>query len=179
MSNLISIGDKQFKPFISQQQLEIAVKNVAEIINRDLATEFPVFLVVLNGSFMFAADLLRNVSLPCEVCFIKIKSYEGTTSTGTTTELIGLTADVSNRTVVIVEDIVDTGVTIKKLKEQLNSRNVKQIKVTSALYKPTAHKTDDVVDYPGIKIPDEFVIGYGLDYNELGRNLKEIYVLAK
>ena len=155
MSNLISIGDKQFKPFISQQQLEIAVKNVAEIINRDLATEFPVFLVVLNGSFIFAADLLRNVSLPCEVCFIKIKSYEGTTSTGTTTELIGLTADVSNRTVVIVEDIVDTGVTIKKLKEQLNSRNVKQIKVTSALYKPTAHKNRQSITLKLLTTPSD------------------------
>lgn len=178
MNELVTIKDKQFKPYISEQKIAWAVRNVANAINTDLAAEFPVFLVVLNGSFMFAADLLKEVSIPCEISFIKLASYNGLSSSGNITELIGLTEELDNRTVVIVEDIVDTGLTIAKLKEILAHKKVKQVKVASALFKPHAKKTTDVIDYVGLEIGDDFVVGYGLDYAGQGRNLKEIYVLV-
>lgn len=178
MSGLITIKDKQFKPYLSQQQIAGVVKNVAMEINKDLEGELPVFLVVLNGSFMFAADLLKEVSIPCEISFIKVASYHGTTSSGSVSELIGLTEDISGRTVVIVEDIVDTGVTIDKLMTVLQRKNVKQVKIAAALMKPEAYTKPHKIDYVGFKIANDFVVGYGLDYDGYGRNLKEIYVLA-
>ncbi|MBA3680194.1 MAG: hypoxanthine phosphoribosyltransferase [Bacteroidetes bacterium] len=178
MSELITIKDKQFKPYISQQQLSEAVKKIAASINTDLQKDLPIFLVVLNGSFMFAADLLKEVTIPCEISFIKVASYHGTTSSGTVTELIGLTEDISGRSVVIVEDIVDTGITLEKLITVLKRKNVKQIKVATVLLKPDSYTKEFKIDYYGMKIPNDFVIGYGLDYDGLGRNLKEIYVLA-
>lgn len=178
MNNLVTLKNKQFKPYISQQQLATAVKNISNSINTDLANELPVFLVVLNGSFMFAADLLKEVTIPCEISFIKVASYYGTTSTGAVTELIGLTEDITDRTVVIIEDIVDSGITIERLVNVLTRKKVKQIKIATALLKPGSYKKNIKVDYVGIEIPNDFVIGYGLDYDGLGRNLKEIYVLA-
>jgi hypoxanthine phosphoribosyltransferase len=178
MSKIVTIKDKQFKPYISQQQISDAVNDIAKTINTDLEKDLPLFLVVLNGSFMFAADLLKEVSIPCEISFIKVASYHGTTSTGTVTELIGLSDDITGRTVVIIEDIVDTGITLEKLITVLNKKNVKQIKVATVLLKPDSYKKEFKIDYVGMKIPNDFVIGYGLDYDGLGRNLKEIYVLA-
>lgn len=178
MSNLVTLKDKQFKPYISQQKIAEAVESIAKSINTDLAGEFPVFLVVLNGSFMFAADLLKEVTIPCEISFIKVASYFGTTSKGTVTELIGLTEDITGRTVIIVEDIVDTGITLERLVNVLSRKNVKQIKVAAALLKPESYTKNINLDYIGIEIPNDFVVGYGLDYDGLGRNLKEIYVLA-
>jgi hypoxanthine phosphoribosyltransferase len=178
VSQKITIKDKQFKPFITAKQIDEAVKKVAERINSDLKDESPVFLVVLNGSFMFASDLLKEVSIPCEITFIKVASYHGTSSSGSVSELIGLTEDLSGRTVVIVEDIVDTGVTLEKLVAILTRKNVKQIKVAAALLKPESYKKEFKVDYVGLEIGNDFVVGYGLDYDGLGRNLKEIYVLA-
>jgi hypoxanthine phosphoribosyltransferase len=178
MSKIVTIKDKQFKPYISQQQISDAVKHIANTINADLEKDLPLFLVVLNGSFMFAADLLKEVSIPCEISFIKVASYHGTTSSGTVTELIGLTEDITGRTVVIVEDIVDTGITLEKLITVLNRKNVKQIKVATVLLKPDSYKKEFAIDYFGMKIPNDFVVGYGLDYDGQGRNLKEIYVLA-
>jgi len=178
MSNLITIKDKQFKPYISQQQITTAVKSIANSINTELENDFPIFLVVLNGSFMFAADLLKEVTIPCEISFIKVASYHGTSSTGNVTELIGLTEDITGRTVVIVEDIVDTGITLERLMNVLKRKKVKQIKIATVLLKPQSYKKEFKVDYVGIEIPNDFVVGYGLDYDGLGRNLKEIYVLA-
>jgi hypoxanthine phosphoribosyltransferase len=178
MSDIIKIKDKEFKPYISEQQIAMAVKKIATSINQKLENEFPVFLVVLNGSFMFAADLLKEVTIPCEISFIKVASYFGTTSSGNVTELIGLTEDLNNRTVVIVEDIVDTGVTLERLVNVLNKKNVKQIQVATALLKPGSYKKDFEITYWGLEIPNDFVVGYGLDYDGLGRNLKEIYALA-
>jgi hypoxanthine phosphoribosyltransferase len=143
-----------------------------------LENDFPIFLVVLNGSFMFAADLLKEVTIPCEISFIKVASYHGTSSTGNVTELIGLTEDITGRTVVIVEDIVDTGITLERLMNVLTRKKVKQIKIATVLLKPQSYKKEFKVDYVGIEIPNDFVVGYGLDYDGLGRNLKEIYVLA-
>ncbi len=179
MGGVISIKDKQFKPYISQQQISAAVKNVSEKINADLKNETPVFLIVLNGAFMFGADLLKEITIPCEVSFIKVASYIGVSSGGAVTELIGLTEDVTQRTVVIVEDIVDTGLTVERLVEALTKKNVKQIKIATALMKQKAYKGARKIDYVGFNIENEFVVGYGLDYNGRGRNLKEIYILAE
>ncbi len=175
----VTLKDKTFVPYITCDKILASVKQVATKINADLAADNPLFLVVLNGSFMFAADLLKEVTIPCEISFIKLASYHGTTSTGTVTEMIGLTEDVENRTVVIVEDIVDTGVTIEKLMALLTKKRVKQIKIASFLLKPEAYKKSTKIDYVGIEIPNDFVIGYGLDYDGLGRNLKDVYVLDK
>ena len=175
---LITIKDKQFKSYISSVKISEAVKKVAEKINKDLAGESPVFLAILNGSFMFAADLMKEINLNCEISFVKLASYHGTTSTGTVSELIGLNQDLSGRVVIIIEDIVDTGNTLEKLTEILMSKKVKSFKVATAFFKPTAYTKKIKVDYVGIEIPNDFVVGYGLDYDGLGRNLKDVFVLA-
>lgn len=174
----IIVKDKQFKPYIGNDAILRSVKVVAERINNELKDEFPLFLVVLNGSFMFAADLLKEVHIPCEISFIKVASYHGTSSTGTVTELVGLSEEIKGRTVVIVEDIVDTGVTLEKLHSSLTKKEAKSIKIASLLLKPESYKKPIPVDYVGIEIPNDFVVGYGLDYDGQGRNLKDIYVLA-
>ena len=178
MSQLITIKDKQFRPYISQQKIDTAVREMAVRINTDLKDELPLFLVVLNGAFMFAADLLKEVSIPCDISFIKVASYSGTASSGEVTELIGMKEDVSGRTVVIVEDIVDTGLTVERLTELLNRKNAKQVKIATAFMKPDCYTKNCPIDYVGLSIGNEFVVGYGLDYDGQGRNLKEIYILA-
>jgi len=178
MSQLITLKDKQFKPYITQQKIAAAVKSLSDAINKDLKEEFPIFLAVLNGSFMFAADLLKEITIPCEISFIKLASYSGMSSSGNVTELIGLTENINGRTVVIIEDIVDSGITLERLTEVLKDKNVKQIKVATILFKPDSYKKNYKLDYVGFNIPNDFVVGYGLDYEGLGRNLKEIHVLA-
>lgn len=175
---MVTLKDKQFKPYISSDKILEAVKQVAQKINSDLAGESPVFLAVLNGSFMFAADLMKEINLNCEISFVKLASYHGTTSTGTVSELIGLNQDISGRTVIIVEDIVDTGNTLEKLAEILTNKKVKSFKIATAFFKPTAYTKKLKVDYVGMEIPNDFVVGYGLDYDGLGRNLKDVFVLA-
>lgn len=175
---MVTLKDKQFKPYISSDKILEAVKEVAKKINSDLAGESPVFLAVLNGSFMFAADLMKEIDLNCEISFVKLSSYHGTASTGTVSELIGLNQDLTGRTVVIVEDIVDTGNTIVKLTELLKNQNVKNFKIATAFFKPSVYKKDIKIDYVGMEIPNDFVVGYGLDYDGLGRNLKDVFVLA-
>jgi len=173
----VTLKDKTFVPYISSDKISASVHEMAQKINVDLVNDMPLFLVVLNGSFMFAADLLKEVNIPCEISFIKLASYHGTTSTGTVTEMIGLTEEIKGRTVMIVEDIVDTGVTLEKLVALLIKKEVKQIKVATFLFKPEAYKKDIKIDYIGMEIPNDFVVGYGLDYDGLGRNMKEVYVL--
>jgi hypoxanthine phosphoribosyltransferase len=173
----VTLKDKTFVPYISSDKISASVYEMAQKINVDLVNDMPLFLVVLNGSFMFAADLLKEVNIPCEISFIKLASYHGTTSTGTVTEMIGLTEEIKGRTVVIVEDIVDTGMTVEKLVALLIKKEVKQIKVATFLFKPEAYKKDIKIDYIGMEIPNDFVVGYGLDYDGLGRNMKEVYVL--
>jgi hypoxanthine phosphoribosyltransferase len=175
---LITVKDKQFKPYISNDKILAAVKQVAQTINTELKDELPLFLVVLNGSFMFAADLLKEVSIPCEISFIKVASYHGTSSSGSVTELVGLSEEIKGRTVVIVEDIVDTGVTLEKLHGLLTKKGAASVKIASMLLKPDSYTKTIPVDYVGMKIANDFVVGYGLDYDGQGRNLKDIYVLA-
>lgn len=173
----VTLKDKTFVPYISSDKISGSVYQMAQKINSDLVNDMPLFLVVLNGSFMFAADLLKEVKIPCEISFIKLASYHGTSSTGTVAEMIGLTEEIKGRTVVIIEDIVDTGITLDKLVSLLNKKEVKQIKVATFLLKPDAYKKDIKIDYVGIEIPNDFVVGYGLDYDGLGRNMKEVFVL--
>ena len=173
----VTLKDKTFVPYITADKISSSVNLMAQKINADLVNDMPLFLVVLNGSFMFAADLLKEVKIPCEISFIKLASYHGTSSTGTVTEMIGLTEEIKGRTVVIVEDIVDTGITLDKLATLLIKKEVKQIKVATFLLKPEAYKKSITLDYVGIEIPNDFVVGYGLDYDGLGRNMKEVFVL--
>ena len=154
------------------------MNQVATKINAELKNEDVVFLAVLNGSFMFASDLMKEVSLPSKISFIKLASYHGTSSSGNVSELIGLTEELKDKTVVIIEDIVDTGNTMEKLFATLHQKNVKQIKVATLLFKPEAYKKKFPINYPGITIGNDFVVGYGLDYDGYGRNLKEIYVIV-
>jgi hypoxanthine phosphoribosyltransferase len=174
---LVKLHDKQFTPYITAEVIHENVVRIAEGLTADVKKSFPLFVVVLNGSFIFAADLVKLLKFPCEISFVKLASYSGTSSTGNIIELIGLTENVENRTVVIIEDIVDTGNTLEKLHDLLADKKVKEIKTVTLLFKPEAYKKNIPIDYTGIKIANDFVVGYGLDYDGLGRNLKDIYIL--
>jgi len=174
---IITVKDKSFKAYISEENLQISVKNVASKINNDYKGIQPIFLGVLNGSFMFFADLLKSINLECTVSFVKLASYEGTNTTGKVNELIGLSESIEGKDIVIVEDIVDTGNTLVKLYDILSKGNPKSIKIATLLYKSEAYKKHHPIDYIGLEIPNAFVLGYGLDYDGLGRNLSSIYVL--
>lgn len=172
---MIQILDKTFVEYISRESIETQVSRVAQEINSDLAGEDVVFLAVLNGSFMFASDLMKKIKLDSEISFVKVQSYEGTNSTGEVSELIGLSGTLENKTVVVIEDIVDTGNTVKKINSILENSKVKSVKLCTLLFKPDAFKGDRKPDYIGFSIPNAFVVGYGLDYDQKGRNLDRIY----
>lgn len=174
----IQIKDKQFTTFIPEEKILVEVTRVANEINRDLSGSDPLFVSVLNGSFMFTADLMKRLTVPCEVSFVKLASYEGTSSTGHVKELVGLNDDISGRTVVIVEDIVDTGLTMKRLLDTLWQRNPKEIRIASLLVKPDKLQVDLKVDYVAMNIPNDFIVGYGLDYDGYGRNYRDIYIVV-
>tara|TARA_R110001592_G_scaffold362736_2_gene677919 strand:+ start:115 stop:651 length:537 start_codon:yes stop_codon:yes gene_type:complete len=173
----ITVKDLSFKPFISEKELQLAIKKVAQNINEDYQGKTPIFLGVLNGSFMFMGDLMKSITLDCYTSFVKMASYEGTESTGKINELIGLNEDIEGKDIILVEDIVDTGNTLVKLFDVLQEKNPKSIKIATLLYKPEAYKKSYKIDYIGKEIPNAFVLGYGLDYDGLGRNLSSIYVL--
>lgn len=175
----ITIKDKSFIPYIEEGKLQDAVKKVALEINKDYKGKQPIFLGVLNGSFMFFSDLLKAIDLPCTVSFVKMSSYEGTNSTGVINELIGLNEDITGRDIILVEDIVDTGNTLEKLYQILANKNANSVKIATLLYKPEAYKKSHPIDYVGLEIPNAFVLGYGLDYDGLGRNLSSIFVLKE
>lgn len=175
----IRIKDKQFKTFITEEQILKEVARVGEEINRDLADANPLFVSVLNGSFMFTADLMKYVSVPCEISFVKLASYAGTSSTGKVKELVGLNDDITGRTIVIVEDIIDTGLTMERLIETLKARNPKEIRIATLLVKPDKLKVDLDINYIAMSIPNDFIVGYGLDYDGLGRNYRDIYTVIE
>lgn len=175
----IRIKDKQFKTFITEEQILKEVARVGEEINRDLADANPLFVSVLNGSFMFTADLMKHVSVPCEISFVKLASYAGTSSTGKVKELVGLNDDITGRTIVIVEDIIDTGLTMERLIETLKARNPKEIRIATLLVKPDKLNVDLDINYIAMSIPNDFIVGYGLDYDGLGRNYRDIYTVIE
>jgi hypoxanthine phosphoribosyltransferase len=175
----ILLHDKLFVPFISAQEIDFAIANMATQIEDDFAEETPVFIGVLNGSFMVVADLLKKYNAPCEVSFVKLASYQGTQSTAEVKQLIGLNQNLEGRTVIVVEDIVDTGHTLEELKNIFKQQKVKHFKIATLFFKPEAYKKDIKLDYVGIRIPNKFIVGYGLDYDGLGRNLSEVYQLKE
>jgi hypoxanthine phosphoribosyltransferase len=174
----IQIHDKKFALSISENEIQAAVKRVGEAINREMADSNPLFICVLNGAFMFAGDLMKTVNFPCEITFVKLSSYDGLVTTGSVKEVIGLNESVVGRNVIVVEDIVDTGITMEKIIGSLNAKGAKSIKVATFLQKPEALQRDIQVDYVAMKIPNQFIVGYGLDYDGYGRNLKEIYTVV-
>lgn len=176
---MIQLHDKHFIPFISEEEISFAIKSMAKQMDDDFFDKIPVFIGVLNGSFMVLSDLMKNYRGMCEVNFVKMSSYEGTKSTNQVKQLIGLNQNLEGRTVVIVEDIVDTGNTIEELKTILKDQKVKNLKIATLFFKPDAYKKDIKLDYVGIRIPDKFIVGFGLDYDGLGRNLQDIYQLAE
>lgn len=173
--SVIQIKDKCFETFISEERILEEVTRVAKEISRDLQGSSPLFVSVLNGSFMFTADLMKRLDMPCEISFVKLASYEGTSSTGKVKELVGLNEDIAGRTIVIVEDIVDTGITMKRLIETLRARNPKEIRIATLLLKPDKLQVELDVHYVAMRIPNDFIVGYGLDYDGFGRNYRDIY----
>ena len=174
----ITIKGLTFEPYIKEEEILKQVKRVAADIRRDLTTPNPVFLCVLNGAFIFAADLYRELNLPeSEITFIRFKSYEGTSSTGVVKEVMGLSEDITDREVIIIEDIVDTGETAKQLRAKLIESKPKSLKMATLLFKPASLTTGEIPEYVGIEIPSKFILGYGLDLDGQARNLRDIYVL--
>lgn len=176
--SIIQIKDKQFALSIPESEILKAVRQVGEAINRDLANKNPLFICVLNGAFMFAGDLMKTVNVPCEITFIKLSSYDGLYSSGAVKEIIGLNESVVGRNVVVVEDIVDTGITMERILGSLRAKGANEIHVATFLQKPDALQRDIQVDYVAMKIPNDFIVGYGLDYDGYGRNLKDIYTVV-
>ncbi|WP_142783934.1 adenylate kinase [Changchengzhania lutea] len=176
---MIKLHDKYFKPFISAKEIDSALTRMVSEIAHDIGDEIPVFVGILNGSFMVVSDFVKKYPNPCEVTFIKLASYEGVKSTEDIQRLIGLTQDLSGKTVVILEDIIDTGNTLAEVHRIFKNENVKALKIATLFYKPEAYKKDFKLHYIGIEIPNKFIVGYGLDYDGLGRDIPEIYQIKE
>ena len=176
----IKLWDKEFEISIPYSDIQLAVRQMAEKMKNDLEGKETLFICILNGAFMFASELMKELDLKdAEISFLKLASYSGTSSTGNVKELIGLNEDIKGRTVVILEDIVDTGHTIKGVIEQVSQKGAAAVKIATLLFKPDALKVDLQLDYVGIVIPNDFIVGFGLDYDRRGRNFKDIYTLVK
>jgi hypoxanthine phosphoribosyltransferase len=175
----IKVLDKEFKLLLSEKQIRENVKKVAGKINKDLAGKNPLFLAVLNGAFMFASDLMKEITIPCEISFVKLASYQGMQSGGKIREVFGLSERIDGRTVVIVEDIVDSGRTMQQLLSSLSTRNPAEIRIATFLHKPDALQCELTLDYVAFEVPNDFVVGYGLDYDGYGRNYSAVYTLVK
>ena len=174
---MIQLHDKEFIPFISAQEIDFAISQIARLVEDDFVEEIPVFIGVLNGAFMVVSDFMKHYKGACEISFVKMASYEGTNTTNEVKQLIGLNQNLEGRSVVLIEDIVDTGNTLVTLKALIKEQNVKRFKIATLFFKPDAYKQDIKLDYVGIRIPDKFIVGFGLDYDGLGRNLPEVYQL--
>lgn len=175
----VKVYDKTFRLSIPEEELLMAIDGMASEITKDYKDKDPVFLAVLNGVFIFASDLFKRLNFPCSISFVKLASYQGTATSGNVKKLIGLNEDLKGREVIILEDIIDTGLSMKTLIPQIEELNPVNIRIASLLFKPDAFKGDYSVDYIGMNIPNDFIVGYGLDYNGYGRNLKQIYTLVE
>jgi hypoxanthine phosphoribosyltransferase len=176
---IVQVKDKRFALSIPEATILAAIDQVAARMNRDLAEKNPIFVAILNGSFMFASDLMKRITIPSEISFVKLASYHGTQSSNVVSELIGLNVEVANRTVVVIEDIVDSGQTMKQLTGILAARQVKELYISTLLFKPEALRCDVHLDYVAMEIPNDFIVGFGLDYDGYGRNLRHIYTLIE
>lgn len=178
MSTVI-VNGKTFVTSIPENVIKQRVKEVAQNISRDMDGKNPLLLAVLNGAFIFAADLMREISIPCEISFVKLASYQGTTSTGKVKEIIGINETLKDRTVIIVEDIIESGLTMKRMVESLGTREPESVHICSLLVKPDKLETELDIEYKAFDVPNDFILGYGLDYDQQGRHLKDIYTLKK
>ena len=176
--NQVEVNGKTFRISIPEAEIKKRVKEVAEEISRDMEGKNPLLLGVLNGAFIFAADLMREMTIPCEISFVKLASYQGTTSTGKVTEVLSINEDLTGRHIIIVEDIVDTGLTMKRMIESLGTRNPASVSVCSLLVKPDKLQVELDLKYVAFKIPNEFILGYGLDFDQAARGLRDIYSLV-
>ncbi len=176
--SIIKLHDKYFKTYITAEKIAEAVHILVEQVSKDCKNDTPLFIGVLNGSFMFVADFIRQYKYNCEVSFVKLASYQGTNSTGKIKQLVGNNENLEGRTVIILEDIIDTGNTLEEIYKIFKDKNVKQLKIATLFFKPDVFKKELPIDYIGIPIPDKFIVGYGLDYNGIGRNLADIYQLT-
>src|SRR3954465_9902337 len=177
--NLIRVHDRLFDPYLTQEEIQTRVSFLAEQLNADYEGKKPLFLAILNGSFIFASDLFKKLHIDAEICFIKLASYRGSKSTGHVVTAIGLDMDMFGRDIVIIEDIVDTGKTLTEFLPQLQHQQPASLKIVALLHKPEATVFPISIDYLGFSIPNKFVVGYGLDYDGLGRNIPEIYKLSE
>lgn len=175
----VQLKDKTFRTSIPESVILERVKAVAARINEDMAGKNPIFLAVLNGAFVFAADLIREITIPSQISFVKLASYEGTVSTGKIHEVIGINEDLAGRHIIIVEDIVDTGMTMKRMIEQLGTRSPASISICTLLFKPEKLQVDLDIKYVAMEIPNDFIVGYGLDYDQEGRGLRDIYTIVE
>jgi len=175
----IKVKDKEFALSIEAAEIEKAVVRLADQINKDMEGKVPLFIIILNGAFIFASDLLKKLNLPCEITFVKLSSYTGTKTTHTVRELIGLDEVLKDRSIIIIEDIIDTGITIGHTIETLKHLDAREVKVATLLFKPKAFQKSFDIDYIGIKIPNDFIVGYGLDYDGFGRNYPDIYKIVE
>lgn len=175
----MKIKDKTFAPYLREEEIQNAIREIANAINRDYVGRKPVIVAVLNGAFMFTADLIKMLEIEVEVSFVKVKSYQGMQSSGQVKELLGLESSLHGKDVILLEDIVDSGHTIKHLLKMLDEKQVASVSIATLLFKPDALKVDVPLQYIGIRIPNLFVVGYGLDYDGLGRQYREIYQLAE
>jgi len=172
------ILDKKFRELITEKAIQDRIKELAHKLNNDLSGKDVVFLGILNGAFLFAADIFRLIDIQARISFVKLASYEGTSSSGSIKELIGWNEDIKNKTIVVLEDIVDTGNTLERIVDELVIRKVFEVKIVTLLFKPAAFTKDITLDYVGFEIPNDFVVGYGLDYDGYGRNLPSVYILV-
>ena len=179
MADIIKVHDKYFVPYMTEVTVLERIAQLAEQIDKDYAGKKPLFIAILNGSFMFASDLFKYISIEAEICFIKLASYKGTKSTGHVITAIGLDTDIVDRHIVVLEDIIDTGKTMSEFLPQLQNQQPASLKIAALLHKPEATAYPITIDYLGFSVPDKFLLGYGLDYDGLGRNLKEIYQLTE
>jgi hypoxanthine phosphoribosyltransferase len=175
--DIIKVLDKKFKKSIPSEKIQEAISKLADKLNSDLKDKDVIFIGILNGAFMFASDLFKLIDFDCHITFLKVASYQGTSSSGNVKRLIGINENIENKTVVILEDIIDTGITMENIVKQLKGYEPAEIKIATFLFKPEAFKESYKIDYIAMQIPNDFIVGYGLDYNGYGRNYADIYTL--